>query len=457
MGLLRFLPPALAAALVAAPAAAAAPGYVPGEVIVGYEKGADRAAAQRATGVGEAKVLPGGSRRVRILDGESIAETLRELRKQPGVGYAVANYRARASAFLPNDPGKDGPGGAAQLQWNFFGPTGVRAPDAWQIARDLNVDGGHGVVVAVLDTGVAYQDRRRFRRAPDLLARRFVKGYDFVDDDPYPNDDNGHGTHVTGTIAQATNNATGVTGLAYGVKIMPLRVLDFQGAGDAGSIARAIRFAARRGADVINMSLEFDPGVRASQIPDIVRAVNYAHKKGVVIVAASGNAGNTAVAYPARTSHVISVGATTIRACQAEYSNSGRGLDVVAPGGGNDITPAPPGSPGENAYDTAVCRPAETGPDIYQQTFTRSVRSFGLPEGYQGTSMASPHVAATAALIIATKRLGSRASPDAVEARIKETARDLGPTGPDRRYGAGLIDTAAAIDPTVPTSVRRAG
>lgn len=448
MRLPRLLLAALAALLASAPAAAA--DYVPGEVLVGYERGADRAAIRAAAGVTVAQPLPAGAEAVRIADADSMLETLAELRYRPGVRYAVPNQRARASGFLPNDPGNGGLGEGAQLQWNFFGPTGVRAPDAWEIARNLDVDGGRGAVVAVLDTGVAYENRGRFRRAPDLYQRRFVHPYDFVDDDPHPNDENGHGTHVTGTIAQRTNNAIGVSGLAYGVKIMPLRVLDFQGAGDAGSIARAIRYAARRGADVINMSLEFDPGVRASQIPDIVRAVRYAHERGVVVIAASGNAGNTAVAYPARTNRVISVGATTISGCQAEYSNSGRGLDVVAPGGGNDA-PAPGPGEGENEYDSTVCDPSKTGPDIYQQTFTtRGVRSFGLPEGYQGTSMASPHVAATAALIIATRRLGANPSPGAIELRLKRTARDLGPLGYDRRYGSGLIDSAAAIDPSVP-------
>ena len=447
----RFLPAALAAILVAAPGLASAAEYVPDEVIVRYEDGAtaaQRSALQAGAGVGRSEKLPGGSRELQILDGESVTETVAELRERPGVAYAVPNYRAHASAFLPNDPGRGGPGEWHQVQWNFFGPASVNAPDAWEVARALRVDGGRGAVVAVLDTGVAYQTRGRFRRAPDLYSTRFVRGYDFVDNDPYPNDENGHGTHVSGTIAQRTNNGLGVTGLAYGVKIMPLRVLDFQGAGDASAIARAIRFAAKNGANVINMSLEFDPGVRASQIPDIVRAVRYAHDRRAVIVGASGNAGNSAVAYPARTTHVISVGAITINLCQAEYSNTGRGLDVVAPGGGTDAPNA------DNPWDVSHCNPAAGGPDIYQQTFTRGVRTFGLPSGYQGTSMASPHVAATVALIIATKRLGSRPTPGQVEARLKETARDLGPVGYDRRYGAGLIDAGAAVNPAVPTRIR---
>jgi serine protease len=441
---------AFGAVLLSGSVPAAAADYAPGQVIVRYVDGtprAVRAAVQRNAGIGRSRKLPGGSRSLSILDGEPVPATLAELRADRSVEYAVADHRARASAFIPNDPGADGPGGWTGIQWNFAGPAGINAPDAWELASAAGAPGGRGVTVAVLDTGVAYQTRGSFRRAPDLNRTHFVRGYDFVDGDRYPNDENGHGTHVAGTIAESTNNGIGVTGLAYGARIMPLRVLDFQGAGDASAIARAIRFAAKHGAQVINLSLEFDASVTASQIPEIVSAIRYAHSRRAVIVGASGNEGNIAVAYPARSAHVISVAATTENLCQAEYSNSGRGLDVAAPGGGID-TPAPaPGTPGENPRDAASCRPDEPGPDIIQQTFTRSVRRFGLPPGYQGTSMASPHVAATAALIIATKVLGERPSPAAIEQRLKATARDLGPDGYDTRYGAGLIDAAAAIRP----------
>lgn len=453
--LLRLLVTAAALAL-AAPAAhaagapATAARHVPGEVLVNYAPGADRAGLQRALGLRGVETLPGGTRRLRADGRLALPEILRRLAAAPGVEYAVPNYRAYATDFMPNDPGIRGSGLGRwhEFQWNFAGEFGVNAPRAWELARAVKADGGRGVVVAVLDTGVAYANRGRFRRAPDLYPRRFVRGYDFVDEDRYPNDENGHGTHVAGTIAQRTNNAHGLTGLAYGVKIMPLRVLDSSGAGDASAIARAIRYAARRGAHVINMSLEFDAGVRASQIPDIVRAIRYAYRKGAVIVAASGNAGNRSIAYPARAPHVISVGAITAHGCQAEYSNSGRGLDVVAPGGGTDAPNR------DNAWDAEHCDPSVPGPDIYQQTFTTSYRRFGYPSGFQGTSMAAPHVSATAALVIATRRLGRRPSPRAVETHLEDTARDLGAPGYDTRYGHGLIDAAAAIDPAVQVSGR---
>ena len=156
------------------------------------------------------------------------------------------------------------------------------------------------MTVAVLDTGVAYRTSpdRRYLLAPDLDRTRFVRGYDFVRDNTLPYDRNGHGTFVAGVIAQATNNGIGLTGVAYHSRIMPVRVLDYEGKGDVATIARGIRFAARRGARVINMSFEFDIGLTSSEIPDVLSAVRYAHRKGVVMVAAAGNTEETRIAYP---------------------------------------------------------------------------------------------------------------------------------------------------------------
>ena len=185
------------------------------------------------------------------------------------------------------------------MQWNFSRDFGVNAPDAWDRLNAVGRPGGLGVKVAVLDTGVAYASRRGYRRSPDLL-NRFVKGYDFVDDDAYPDDLNGHGTHVASTIAETTGNGYGLTGLAYGTRIMPVRVLDRSGTGDSVAISAGIRYAARRGAKVINLSFEFDSSVTRGQIPDILDALRYARRKGALVIGASGNFSAHAVAYPAR-------------------------------------------------------------------------------------------------------------------------------------------------------------
>jgi len=244
---------------------------------------------------------------------------------------------------------------------------------------------------------------------------------------------------VASTIAESIDNGVGVTGLAFGAKIMPVRVLDRWGEGDSATIADGIRFAARRRVDIINLSFEFGSGVRAGQIPDILDALRYARRSGVLVVGASGNASEDRrrepVAYPAAAPDVLSVGATTEHGCLADYSNTGRALDLVAPGGGTD---APlDGDPN--------CDPHDDSPrDVVQMTFTPDTRRFGLPGGYTGTSMAAPHVSGTAALVIASGVAGSDPTPAAIEARLKATARDLGAPGADNRYGGGLIDAAAA-------------
>ena len=351
----------------------------------------------------------------------------------------MPNYIAHASAIAFNDPGRDGAGWAT-LQWNFLPGTGIDAPDRVAAPdRRGQARAAAARVIAVLDTGVAYRNFHRYRLSPDFSTHQFVQGYDFCSSDGrdeactghdrYPLDENGHGTHVARTIGEQVNNGIGVTGIAYGAKIMPVRVLNSRGEGDAVAIASGIRYAAKHGANVINLSLEFSSDIsHASQIPEIIHALRYAAKKSVLIVGASGNEAETAVAYPARATPVISVGAVTEHGCQADYSNDGVGLDIVAPGGGADA----------RVRDEANCQPfTDPGRDIYQWTYDGSIRRFGLPGGYEGTSMAAPHVSATAALVIASGVLGPNPTAHAIEQRLEQTARDLGPVGYDTRYGAG--------------------
>jgi serine protease len=301
------------------------------------------------------------------------------------------------------------------------------------------------VTIAVVDSGVS------FRRSPDLNANRFTRGYDFCSRkgrgdaacagrDRNPDDDYGHGTHIASTIAEQTNNATALTGLAYGASIIPVKVLNRYGDGDEDAIAAGIRYAADRGAHIINLSFEFGSTTSdASQIPRIAGAVRYARRKGALIVGAAGNTSFDEVAYPAALPGIVSVGAVTEHNCLADYSNTGSGLDLVAPGGGQD-SPLLGGQPG--------CVPqGPHGRTILQLAFTRRNRTFRYPTTYEGTSMAAAHVSATAALIRASGVVGFTPSAKVLEAHLKKTARDLGAPGKDRYYGWGMIDAGAATAP----------
>jgi serine protease len=440
----------LAAIFVPSASANSTGDYAPHQILVKYAPAAPRrarTAIARTAGAGAPVGLASQPRLLRLAPGVNLSTELRRLRARRNVVWAVPDFRAHAAGgLIPNDPG-DGtaPGDWQQLQWNFDGPFGVNAPEAWSNVAADAAPGGKGVIIAVLDTGVAYADRGPFRRSPDLSRYGFVGGYDFIAHNNYPNDRNGHGTFVASTIAEATNNRYGVTGLAFASRIMPVRVLDSQGEGEASTIAEGVRYAVRHGARVINLSLEFSSNVTASDIPELIEALRYARQRGVLVVAAAGNEAHTAIAYPARAPDVIAVGATTEHGCLADYSNDGTGLTLVAPGGGADASL--PGDPN--------CHPeGPAGRDVYQVTFTgASPRQFGLPSGYEGTSMAAPHVAATAALIIASGVIGRDPTPAQITARLRATARKLGGGGDEHLYGAGLVDAAAATAPGGPGAV----
>jgi serine protease len=449
---------ALAAGAVLACLATAATGlaraadYVPGEVVVGYAPGPSaRSAVDAQTRTGIRAVAPSpapGEQVVQLPSGETVQSAINRLRSQPGVAYALPNYVAHAAGtWIPNDRGlTHSPGGWQQLQWNFLGGAGVNAPEAWANLIADHRPGGRGVIVAILDTGIAYRRWHQFAKSPDFAGTRFVKPYDFVAHNRFPLDREGHGTFVAGMVAEATNNGLGLTGLAYGASIMPVRVLDAGGSGDAATISRGIRYAASHGAKVINLSLEFDITVTSADIPDIISAIRFAHRRGAVVVAASGNDSAGEPAYPARAPAVISVGATTRDLCLADYSNGGRNLALVAPGGGEDANLA--GDPN--------CHPGRGLPNVYQMTLVNpfNYHRFGFPGDWYGTSMSSPEVAAAAALVIASRVLGRHPTPDQILARLEQTARPLGGAKPNSDYGYGLLDVGAATSPIAGTARR---
>jgi|SRR5579875_41601 len=433
--------------------------FEPEQVVVGLRTG--RAVAASA---GE----PIRERVIHLRRGESVWAAIERLKRSGRVAWAVPNFTARTAArpaspaaaalqgaaeaqtafaaaldqgpFIPINEGlAHRPGGWQLLQWNFVGAWGVEAPYAWAHLIADGRPGGKGVVVAVLDTGIAYRNWHRFRRSPGFFPNQFVAGKDFVDPRTPPLDRNGHGTFVAGEIAEATNIPYGLTGLAYGVKLMPVRVLDDRGEGNAETIAKGIRFAVNHHAQVINMSLEFPTVVSASEVPELIAALRYAVRHHVLVVAAAGNDASSVIPYPARFDGVVSVGATTEHGCLASYSNFGPHLTLVAPGGGPDA----------NLPEDPNCRPfGPAGRDIFQVTLIdHSVSRFGIPGGYEGTSMAAAEVSAAAALVIASGVVGERPSPAAVVARLTATARKVASGKVAREFGAGLLDAAAATAP----------
>ncbi len=294
----------------------------------------------------------------------------------------------------------------------------MQIPAAWAGSR------GRGTVVAVLDTGVAYENRGPYRRAPDLAGTRFVPGWDFVDGDAHPNDvpphgRRSHGTAIAGIIAQTTDNGIGSAGVAPDAAIMPIRVLKPDLSGSATTIARGLRFAADHGADVANLSIAGPSGSRV-----LKAAVDYASSKGVIIVASAGNDGRPAVGYPAAYPNVIAVGAVYQDGTRADYSNYGRSLALVAPGGGErgDVRGYGPG-------DGVVAQTLKGGPATFCYCFMAS------------TSATAAEVSGVAALLVASGRAGT---PAAVRSALLSSARDLGPAGWDRQFGAGLVQAARA-------------
>jgi serine protease len=316
--------------------------------------------------------------------------------------------KPRAPRFAPNDP-------MYPLQWHF---EAINVPESWMHTR------GTEAIIAVIDTGVAYKDMRwknvNAKAVPDLAGIEFVHGKTFVSGGlPDGLDDHAHGTHVTGTIAQATDNGVGVAGIAHRAKIMPLKVLGGNGGGSVADISNAIRYAADHGAHVINMSLG---GPLSSRV--MAKAVEYAHDKGVTVVCAAGNSAQSKIGYPAAYDGAVAVAATDFEGKRSFYSNWGKQLDVSAPGG-----------------DTRSDKNRDGHPDgVLQNTIAIQDPSRNDYMWFQGTSMASPHVAGVAGLIVSQ----GVTNPKEVERILKETAVHPNKKKWDEEYGAGIIDAEAA-------------
>ncbi len=364
-----------------------------------------------------------GMRRLTTPGGKTVADMVEIYQANKIVKYAEANYIAYVMK-APNDE-------LYPHQWHLSNTSygGINAESAW------NISTGSGVIVAILDTGIAYEDYSEkkpsgsdasYQQAPDLANTFFVAGYDFVNNDEHPNDDSvsGHGTHIAGTIAQSTRNELGTAGVAFDAYLMPVKVLDSNGAGTYADIAEGICWATENGAHVINLGLGGSEPSRALE-----EAVAYSYHRGVTLIAAAGNNGIASVCYPAAyDDYVIAVGATRYDETLAYYSNYGISLDLVAPGG-----------------DLKVDQNGDSyGDGILQQTY-KKVEDGTIYWGYsfmEGTSMAAAHVSGVAALLIAN---GNVSSPAEVRQALESTAKEKGAKGWDKGYGWGIVDAFAAL------------
>ena len=439
--------------------------YVPGEVLVRFKDGVSVAGQQRALRALRSRPSPSDLRWVGdVALWTDLAERdatilAAQLREQPEVAYAEPNALYRLT-LTPNDPGF-GP-----RQWNL---SAIDMPRAW----DINPGGNNTITVAVIDSGITTIARSfvfqtwngratqnvtvPFGVSPDFAAKRLINPRDFVFWTGPVVDMDGHGTHVASTIGEDTNNAVAGAGIAYGVNVMPLKVCvgywevqfamsasgyrgyvpqDSGGCAES-EIAEAIRYAADSGAKVINLSL--GGPTPSTTLRD---ALAYAVSRGAFVAIAMGNAyedGNP-VEYPAAYAKdiegVMSVGAVGPSLERAYYSSTGPHIEISAPGG----TVREGGA--NSLIWQATILPTDSDPArIILPRFDRYAEV-----ALQGTSMASPHVAGVAALIISQ----GVDDPAAVEALIKGTARFLGTPNPstparNQEYGYGLVQPRAAL------------
>jgi serine protease len=433
--------------------------YLRGSVIVKFRPGTSPGARQAmltlVQGAATVNLSYADFEIVAIEDDADPEAAVRRLSAQPDVMYAQARHLVHPT-FVPNDP-------LYSRQWNY---PAIDMERAW----DINPGAVSEIVVAVLDSGVAYRNALLrfnaaswsvadgpvfpelgsvvvpFSAAPDLGADRFVAPRDFIWDDGMPLDLDGHGTHVAGTIAQATNNSVGVAGMAFNVRIMPVKVIaglwdyvlgsPFEPTDDV--VARGIRYAVDNGAKVINLSIGRD----GPPAPVIRSAIVDAVSRGVFVTTSAGNGfldqnpPERLAEFAAEIEGMVAVGAVGRDLRRAQYSTTGAHVELAAPGGDMNRD----GTSGgilQQSFDFDLVETYVFGPARYRAPrFDVFAYQF-----LQGTSMASPHVAGFAALLIQQ----GITDPAAIEAVMKRYATDLGPVGRDDEYGYGLINPRAAL------------
>lgn len=383
-----------------------------------------RAAAGQTALPGIAVPGLGGVRRLTSTSEQSQLTFSERQSLQPNVQYR--------SLFTPNDQ-------HFSLQWNL---QAMHVPAAWDVDQTLPIHGGDArIIVAVLDSGLASTLLGGAQSVPDVLPGTIwtntgevagdgidndgdtyiddIHGWNFVSNTARPADDNGHGTHISGVIAAATDNSLATAGIASNVTIMPLKVLDQAGLGSTATLTAAITYATQHGASIINLSLGGD-----EDDPIFHQAIQTAVQQGIVVIAAAGNSGAATVTYPAQYAEVIGVGATNTDGTRASYSNYGSGLTLVAPGGDPNLDLNADGQP------DAI--PSQTCADATCTTFFTIYLS--------GTSQAASEVSAVAALL---ESCGAPAGN--IRTLLTSSAIDLGVAGRDDVFGAGQVDAAGAL------------
>jgi subtilisin family serine protease len=324
----------------------------------------------------------------------------------------TAEYSVQYNAFeYPNDP-------LYKEQWNM---NAIQMNEIWSLQQSSNLSdaidlSGTNIKVAVIDTGLSV--------GSDIVEKNVSKGISFVPSEPKTTDYNGHGTHVSGTIAQNTNNKIGVTGIAPNCTLIPYKVLGKFGGGQSEWVAAAIDAATKEKVDVINLSL----GGPKSTI--VQNAVRKAIQSGVIVVAATGNSGREGVSYPAAYDDVIGVASVGPDLKRASYSTFGKSVDIAAPGG---VLKSPDPTKEESQGG------------ILQQTISKSSDKFAF-RSLQGTSMATPHVTGTVALL-----LGAGAQKEDIPSLLYENTKDIGDAGHDNYTGYGLLQAHSSLKKALST------
>jgi subtilisin family serine protease len=358
-----------------------------------------------------------------------LGRVIEELRSDPNVIEAEPNFVVETS-IVPNDPYYSSSGSWGQTYPDLWGLKKINSEKAWD-----QVTGSTSVIVASIDTGVD-------RNHEDLKENMWVNsaevplngrdddgngyvddyyGWDFINNDNDPMDDHGHGTHTAGTITAAGNNSLGVVGVSWKSKIMALKFLNMNGGGTTGAAVGALHYAADMGAKISSNS--WGALGQSSLIDD---AIKYEHDRGMVIVVAAGNDGADALDYsPASADYALTIGATDPNDNRAPFSNWGEKIDVTAPGADILSLKAPNGWGCSALVGTSYCR-------------------------MSGTSMATPHVAGLAALLVS---LYPTLTNEEIRQILRSSAVDLGSVGKDLHFGYGRIDAGYALSSASTSSV----